>query len=73
MDQEVAVHWGMTMAAGDTENGYRRDESWETKTFRIAEWNDATAQALKTEFEPKTKSTLVAVHFVAPDFLSTIL
>ena len=28
----------------DTENGYRRDESWETKTFRIAEWNDATAK-----------------------------
>lgn len=37
--------------SSDTENGYRRDESWETKTFRIAEWNDATAQALKTEFE----------------------
>lgn len=37
--------------SSDTENGYRRDESWETKTFQIAEWNDATAQALKTEFE----------------------
>lgn len=37
--------------SSDTENGYRRDESWETKTFRLAEWNDATAQALKTEFE----------------------
>lgn len=37
--------------SSDTENGYRRDESWETKTFRIAEWNEATAQALKTEFE----------------------
>lgn len=37
--------------SSDTENGYRRDESWETKTFRIAEWNDATAQALKAEFE----------------------
>lgn len=35
----------------DTENGYRRDESWETKTFRIANWNDAAAQALKAEFE----------------------
>lgn len=35
----------------DTENGYRRDESWETKTFRIAVWNDAAAQALKAEFE----------------------
>lgn len=37
--------------SSDTENGYRRDESWETKTFRIAEWNEATAQTLKTEFE----------------------
>ena len=27
MDQEVAVHWGMTMAAGDTENGYLIDRS----------------------------------------------
>lgn len=35
----------------DTGNGYRRDESWETKTFRIANWNDAAAQALKAEFE----------------------
>lgn len=35
----------------DTENGYRRDESWETKTFRMANWNDAAAQALKAEFE----------------------
>lgn len=35
----------------DTENGYRRDESWETKTFRIADWNAAAAQALKAEFE----------------------
>lgn len=35
----------------DTENGYRRDESWEIKTFRIADWNDAAAQALKAEFE----------------------
>lgn len=35
----------------DTENGYRRDESWETKTFRITDWNDAAAQALKAEFE----------------------
>ena len=35
----------------DTENGYRRDESWKTKTFRIADWNDAAAQALKAEFE----------------------
>ena len=36
--------------SADTETGYRRDESWETKTFRIADWNDATAQALEAEF-----------------------
>ena len=41
--------------SSDTENGYRRDESWETKTFRIADWKDATAQALKEEFEKVEK------------------
>lgn len=34
----------------DTETGYRRDESWETQTFRIADWNDAAAEALDEEF-----------------------
>lgn len=37
--------------SSDTENGYRRDESWETQTFRIADWTDAAAQSLKAEFE----------------------
>ena len=37
--------------SSDTENGYRRDESWETQTFRIADWIDAAAQSLKAEFE----------------------
>lgn len=41
--------------SADTENGYRRDESWETKIFRIADWNDAAAQALETEFEKVAK------------------
>ncbi|WP_288731882.1 beta-N-acetylglucosaminidase domain-containing protein [uncultured Phocaeicola sp.] len=35
----------------DTETGYRRDESWETKTFRLADWSDQAAQALEDEFE----------------------
>lgn len=35
----------------DTENGYRRDESWETNTFRLAEWTDERAAALEQEFE----------------------
>lgn len=37
--------------SADTENGYRRDESWETTTFRLDEWNDAAAKALEEEFE----------------------
>ncbi len=36
--------------SSDTENGYRRDESWETQTFRIADWNDAAANTLEEEF-----------------------
>ena len=35
----------------DTENGYRRDESWETKTFRVANWDEALAQALWNEYD----------------------
>lgn len=37
--------------SSDNENGYRRDESWETKTFRIADWDDAAANALEEEFK----------------------
>lgn len=40
----------------DTETGYRRAESWETKTFRIDNYTDADYQALLREFE---KITLV--------------
>lgn len=35
----------------DTETGYRRQESWETETFSLDQWNDGTARALKSEFE----------------------
>ena len=35
----------------DTETGYRRDESWETKTFRLSEWNDKDAETLEKEFK----------------------
>lgn len=31
----------------DTETGYRRDESWETKTFRLTEWTDEDAETLE--------------------------
>lgn len=35
----------------DTETGYRRDESWETTTFRLSEWTDAAAELLERDFE----------------------
>ncbi len=35
----------------DTETGYRRDESWETTTFTIADWTDEAALALEAEFK----------------------
>lgn len=34
----------------DTETGYRRDESWETATFRMADWSDEAAARLREEF-----------------------
>ena len=37
--------------SGDTETGYRRDESWETHIFRLADWTDAAAQALEAEYK----------------------
>ena len=41
--------------SSDTENGYRRDESWETETFRISNYTDAQYQALLKEFEKVEK------------------
>lgn len=35
----------------DTETGYRRDESWETRTFGIDDYNESDAHALAAEFE----------------------
>ncbi len=35
----------------DTETGYRRDESWETKTFGISGWTQEEFDALRNEFE----------------------
>lgn len=37
--------------SADTENGYRRDESWETETFSLANWDDKKALALENEFK----------------------
>lgn len=36
--------------SADTETGYRRAESWETKTLRLANWNDKIANELEKEF-----------------------
>ncbi len=43
----------------DTENGYRRDESWETRTFRLADWDDAAADALWQEFDRVEKAPAI--------------
>lgn len=37
--------------SADTETGYRRDESWETETFRMHNYTPAQYEALYTEFE----------------------
>lgn len=37
--------------SGDTETGYRRDESWETKTFRMANYTPEQYDTLFNEFE----------------------
>lgn len=34
----------------DTETGYRRIESWESETFRLANWDSQKAEALDVEF-----------------------
>lgn len=34
----------------DTETGYRRDESWETRTYSLAGWSREASDALKEEF-----------------------
>lgn len=40
----------------DTENGYRRAESWETKTFRINNYTEEQFNALRNEFEKVEKT-----------------
>lgn len=40
----------------DTETGYRRAESWETKTFRINDYTPAQFNALQKEFEKVAKT-----------------
>lgn len=42
--------------SADTETGYRRDESWETKTFRINAWTEEDSRALWDEFNKVEKA-----------------
>lgn len=44
----------------DTETGYRRDESWETKTFRLADFSQKAYDDLYAEFDrvEKVKKTM---------------
>lgn len=42
--------------SADTETGYRRDESWETKTFGIDGWTDEAFEALRNEFDRVEKA-----------------
>lgn len=42
--------------SGDTETGYRRAESWETKTFRINNYTQDEFNALRKEFEKVMKT-----------------
>lgn len=37
--------------SADTETGYRRDESWETRTFGLSEYTPELARDLREEFE----------------------
>lgn len=46
----AAAYRTFAIHSGDTETGYRRDESWETQTFRLNEWTDPAADALEAEF-----------------------
>lgn len=54
--QAAEAYRTFAIHSADTENGYRRDESWETKTFRIDHYTDAQYQALLKEFEKIEKT-----------------
>lgn len=42
--------------SADTENGYRRDESWETTTFRINDFTEEQSKTLWNEFDKVEKA-----------------
>lgn len=45
--------------SADTENGYRRAESWETRTFRLDEWTAPAAAALRDEFRRVAQASAI--------------
>ena len=45
--------------SADTETGYRRSESWETKTFSLGQWNELDANALEQEFKKIEKTPAI--------------
>ena len=51
MPEAADAYRTFAIHSSDTENGYRRDESWETSTFSLAKWTDQAADALEKEFE----------------------
>lgn len=51
MPQASDAYRTFAIHSADTETGYRRDESWETQTFRLAHWDEALATALENEYK----------------------
>ena len=49
--ENPAAYRTFAIHACDTETGYRRQESWETQTFRFKDYSPQLAQDLKKEFE----------------------
>lgn len=51
MPQAHEVYRTFAIHSCDTETGYRRDESWETQTFRLNNWSDELADKLWKEYD----------------------
>ena len=49
--EAAAAYRKFAIHSCDTETRYRRDESWETNTFRIADWSDSVVEKLLQEFD----------------------
>lgn len=51
MPKAAEAYRTFAIHSADTETGYRRDESWETKTFTLDRWDEAAATKLAAEFD----------------------